>query len=87
MIKQSQYKAVKTVNKEMIDLYWNVGQYIGNWLKTAQCGEFVVEELADYLYKKELGLNGFSDKNLLRMKQFYETYNDYPKLPPLVREN
>ncbi|WP_255327674.1 YhcG family protein [Porphyromonas sp. COT-052 OH4946] len=29
---------------------------------------------------------GFSDKNLWRMKQFYETYRDYPKLSPLVRE-
>lgn len=30
MIRQAQYNAIKTVNKEMIDLYWNVGQYISN---------------------------------------------------------
>ena len=28
----------------------------------------------------------FSDKNIWRMKQFYETYRDNPKLSPLVAE-
>lgn len=28
----------------------------------------------------------FSDKNIWRMNQFYETYRDFPKLSPLVRE-
>jgi hypothetical protein len=31
-------------------------------------------------------MKGFSDKNIWRMKQFYETYKDFPKLSPLVRE-
>ena len=28
LIKQSRLNAVKSVNKEMIDLYWNIGKYI-----------------------------------------------------------
>ena len=86
MIRQTQYNAMKIVNKEMIDLYWNVGQYIANQLETAQWGESVVKELANYLSRNEPDLKGFSDKNLWRMKQFYETYKDFPKLSPLVRE-
>ncbi len=31
-------------------------------------------------------MKGFSDKNIWRMKQFYEVYRDYPKLSPVVRE-
>ena len=31
-------------------------------------------------------IQGFSDKNLWRMKQFFETYKDSTKLSPLVRE-
>ncbi|WP_146943358.1 DUF1016 N-terminal domain-containing protein [Chryseobacterium hagamense] len=31
-------------------------------------------------------IKGFSDKNLWRMKQFYEIYKDSPKLSPMVRE-
>jgi len=86
MIRQAQYNAVKAVNKEMINLYWNVGQYISNQLEAAKWGESVVKELANYLAQNEPGLKGFSDKNLWRMKQFYETYKDYPKLSTLLRE-
>ncbi len=86
MIRQAQYNALKAVNKEMIDLYWKVGQYISNRLVTAQWGESVVSELAVYLSKNEPDLKGFSDKNLWRMKQFYETYRDFPKLSTLLRE-
>jgi predicted nuclease of restriction endonuclease-like (RecB) superfamily len=46
----------------------------------------VVSELAIYIQQNEPDLKGFSDKNIWRMKQFYESYRDYPKLSPLVRE-
>ncbi len=49
-------------------------------------GQSVVKELADYLSTTEPNLKGFSDKNLWRMKQFYETYKDHPKLSTLLRE-
>jgi len=45
-----------------------------------------VKELSNYLIKKEPTLKGFSKRNLWRMKQFYSTYKNYPKLSPLVRE-
>jgi len=45
-----------------------------------------VTELARYIQKNEPEIKGFSDKNIWRMKQFYETYKDFPKLSPLVRE-
>ena len=32
------------------------------------------------------GTTGFSERNIWRMKQFYETYRDNPKLSPLVAE-
>ncbi|MDH6310306.1 putative nuclease of restriction endonuclease-like (RecB) superfamily [Dysgonomonas sp. PFB1-18] len=86
MIRQAQYNAMKTVNAEMINLYWNVGEYISKQLDSSKWGESVVKELAVYLSKHEPDLKGFSDKNLWRMKQFYETYKDYPKLSTLLRE-
>lgn len=86
LIKDAQTRAVKAVNTELIDLYWNVGQYISRQIETAAWGDGVVQELADYLARTEPELKGFSDKNLWRMKQFYETYKDYPKLSALLRE-
>ena len=86
LIKQSRSRAIKAVNTEMINLYWNIGQYIHNRIETAQWGKSVVKELADFLQKSEPDLKGFSDANLWRMRQFYEIYKDTPKLAPLVRE-
>ncbi|WP_238160914.1 PDDEXK nuclease domain-containing protein [Flavobacterium cupreum] len=86
LIKQSRSKAITTVNTEMINLYWNIGQYIHNRIETAQWGKSVVQELAVFLQITEPDLKGFSDKNLWRMKQFYETYKAFPKLSALLRE-
>ena len=86
LIKQSRYKAITAVNTEMINLYWNIGQYIYNRIETAEWGKSIVKELADFLQKSEPDLKGFSDKNLWRMKQFYQTYKAFPKLSALLRE-
>ncbi|MCL1972662.1 MAG: PDDEXK nuclease domain-containing protein [Endomicrobia bacterium] len=86
LIKKSRYNAIKSVNTELIDLYWNIGKYINEKIQDSQWGQGVVEELAEYISKMEPELKGFSDKNLWRMKQFYEIYKDFPKLSPLVRE-
>jgi predicted nuclease of restriction endonuclease-like (RecB) superfamily len=86
LIKASRTNALKAVNAELINLYWTIGQHIATRLKSAEWGESVVAELANYIRRNEPGLKGFSDKNLWRMKQFYETYADLPKLSPLVRE-
>jgi predicted nuclease of restriction endonuclease-like (RecB) superfamily len=45
-----------------------------------------VSQLAKYIEKKAPDLKGYAERNLWRMKQFYETYKDYPKLSPLVTE-
>nr|WP_315246676.1 PDDEXK nuclease domain-containing protein [uncultured Flavobacterium sp.] len=86
LIKQSRSNAISAVNTEMINLYWNIGQYIHNRIETAEWGKSVVKELADFLQKSEPDLKGFSDKNLWRMKQFYQTYKAFPKLSALLRE-
>ena len=46
----------------------------------------MVAELANFIKTQEPEIKGFSDKNIWRMKQFYETYRDFPKLSTLSRE-
>ncbi|WP_368388185.1 YhcG family protein [Pedobacter polysacchareus] len=53
---------------------------------TANWGQSVVNQLAEFLEQKEPGLKGFSNKNLWRMRQFYEIYREDPKVSPLVRQ-
>ncbi|MRX75920.1 DUF1016 family protein [Pedobacter petrophilus] len=86
LIKKSRNHALKAVNKELIDLYWSIGEYINNRISNSDWGQSVVKQLADYIQRNEPDLKGFSDKNLWRMKQFYETYQDTPKLSSLLRE-
>ena len=53
----------------------------------SEWGDGVVKQLADYIERNSPEVKGFSDKNLWRMKQFYETYKDADeKLSPLVRQ-
>src|SRR5699024_3416977 len=86
LIKRSQQKAIRAVNSELIDLYWQIGAYISRKVEDKGWGKSVVENLAEYIHENEPEVKGFSDKNLWRMKQFYETYADYPKLSSLLRE-
>lgn len=86
LIKQSRANAIKAVNAELINLYWNIGAYISKKIKQSEWGDSVVTELANFIKTQEPEIKGFSDKNIWRMKQFYETYKDFPKLSPLVRE-
>ncbi len=86
LIKQSQTNAIRAVNAELINLYWNIGEHICTKLEKSEWGDSVVAELAKHIQKNEPEIKGFSDKNIWRMKQFYETYKDFPKLSTLLRE-
>lgn len=86
LIKQSRTNAIKAVNAELINLYWNIGEYISKKIEQSEWGDSVVTELANFIQTHEPEIKGFSDKNIWRMKQFYETYKEFPKLSPLVRE-
>ena len=86
LIKKSRANAIKSVNAELINLYWNIGKYISNKIEQAEWGDSVVIELSKFIQKTEPEIKGFSDKNIWRMKQFYETYKDFPKLSTLLRE-
>ncbi len=86
LIKQSRTNAIKAVNAELINLYWNIGEHIGKKIEQSEWGDSVVAELANFIQTQEPEIKGFSDKNIWRMKQFYETYKDFPKLSTLLRE-
>ena len=86
LIKQSRTNAIKAVNTELINLYWAIGEHISKKIEQSEWCDSVVTELANFIQKQEPEIKGFSDKNMWRMKQFYETYVDFPKLSTLLRE-
>ncbi len=85
-IRSAQYEALRAVNKEMIDLYWNIGKLIVEKQQGETWGRSVVEKLAADIRSEFPGIQGFSSPNLWRMKQFYEAYASSQKLSPMVRE-
>jgi predicted nuclease of restriction endonuclease-like (RecB) superfamily len=86
LIEAARTKAVAAVNTTLIDLYWNIGQYISRKIANDGWGQGTVETLAQTVQRRFPGMTGYSARNLWRMHQFYETYRDLPKLSSLVRE-
>lgn len=85
-IHNARQKAYTQINTTLIELYWNIGQTISQKVKSSIWGKGVVSELAIFITQNDPTIRGFSDKNLWRMKQFYETYSEDEKLSPLARE-
>ncbi|WP_371857429.1 YhcG family protein [Pseudomonas sp. Irchel s3b2] len=76
LIITARQRAVQAVNTELIELHWQVGAYISRKIEAAEWGDGVVAQLATHLALTQPGLRGFTQRNLFRMRQFYETYKD-----------
>lgn len=87
MIRQTRQNVIRIANTALFELYWKVGGYLSQKIADAEWGDGVVRQLADYICNKFPDIKGFSDKNLWRMKQFYETYvENAEKLSALLRQ-
>jgi len=85
-IQTAKQKAYKQVNSVLVELYWSIGQHISEQVKSSSWGKGVVEELAQFINSQEANLQGFTARNMWRMKQFYETYCDNSKLSALLTQ-
>src|SRR3989338_6873166 len=85
-ISDAQYAALKSVNKELISLYWDLGKGIVEKQHKFGWGKGIVENLSKDLQIEFVGIKGFSPQNLWFMRQFYVHYSEKVKLQPLVRE-
>jgi len=85
-IRSAQYEALKAVNRELIELYWDIGRMIVERQAREKWGKAVVDRLAQDLQKEFPGIQGFSTSNLWRMRLFFEAYSENVKLAPLARE-
>ena len=84
-VRSAQYEALKVVNVQLINLYWEIGKSIAekqieNW------GKSVVPVLSAELQKEFPGIGGFSTTNLWLMSQLYSEYQAVEFLHPLVGE-
>jgi len=75
MIEQARQNALKSVNAELITLYWNVGEYLSIESAKSGWGGSFINSTAEYIKNNCPCVKGFNSRSLYRMRQFYDTYN------------
>jgi predicted nuclease of restriction endonuclease-like (RecB) superfamily len=83
-VRTAQLKAAVAVNRELIQLYWDIGRLIVERQAAEGWGKSIVERLADDIQREFPGLAGFSRSNVFRMRAFYEAYAPAAKRAPTV---
>ena len=78
--------AARAVNRDLVNLYWDIGRSIVEKQETLGWGESVVEMLAKDLQKAFPGMRGFSKANLWAMRRVYLEYGRDPILQQLAEE-
>lgn len=82
----AQTVALRAVNKELIGLYWDIGQRIDERQQVEGWGKGVVEALSKDLRAEFGEKSGYSVRNLWYMLTFHREYRGFPKLQPLAAE-
>lgn len=82
-IKVARYRSMVAVNSEMILTYIEIGKTISERICNGW-GKSVIEQLSRDLQAEFSGVEGFSDRNLYRMKLVYEETAKHEISPQLV---
>ncbi|GHT42745.1 hypothetical protein AGMMS49965_14920 [Bacteroidia bacterium] len=85
-IQMGRYEMLKTVSKQTLLLYWDIGKSVSKNVQNADWGQSVVEQLSKDLQIEFPGVRGFSARNIWNMKKFYEFYTNNVILQPVVAE-
>lgn len=83
-IRQAQVGAALAVNRELILLYWRIGEAIVAQQEGAAWGDAVLDRLSADLRRTFPGVSGLSRRNLYRMRALYRAYRDRPEFVPQV---
>jgi predicted nuclease of restriction endonuclease-like (RecB) superfamily len=87
LIDNSKKSLAVQVNSELTILFWHVGKQINDFVlqnQRADYGKRIISTLSTQL-EKRYGRN-FEEKNLRRMMQFSEQFNDFQIVVPLARQ-
>src|ERR1017187_1318716 len=68
--------AARSVNRDLILLYWDIGHGIVERQQVLGWGESVIDRVSCDLREAFPATTGFSPRNLRDMKRFYLTYAD-----------
>lgn len=83
-ILQSQARATKTVNQEMLALYYGIGRFISANTRNRNWGKGVLAQICERLKKELPGLRGFGESSLKNMRLFYEAWSAIESNSPIT---
>ncbi len=75
-IRLARQNAVRSVNNELIVLYWEIGRSILKKQENAGWGAKIIDNLSHDLTKSFPGMKGLSPRNLKYMRKFAQIYPD-----------
>lgn len=73
-IQSAQIKAAVTVNRQLLEMYWELGREICEKEKKANWGDGLIEQLSRDLSAEFPGMTGFSKTNLFFIRRWYLFY-------------
>lgn len=85
-LKTAQIRAALAANTEQIKFYWELGKDLIEKQKAFKWGEHFLEELSDDMRRAFPEMQGFSLRNLQRMRQFAQIYPDLSIAPQPVAQ-
>jgi len=80
-IRQTQTKVIYQANNELILLYFRIGKMLE---ENSRYGNGFIKNLAREIKIDLPNVEGFSERNLKRMKRFYNEYKEYGNMPQAV---
>lgn len=75
-ILQSRYKAAALANRELLSLYYGIGEFVSRKSREGTWGTGAIDQISNQLQQELPGLRGFSAANIKNMRLFYEAWCD-----------
>jgi predicted nuclease of restriction endonuclease-like (RecB) superfamily len=81
-VQTARVRAGLAANRELILLYWDIGRLVAERQDTEGWGASIIDRLSTDIRHEFPGLQGFSARNILRMKSFYLAYKELFVISP-----
>jgi len=85
-IRESQARAARAVNTELVMLYWSIGRDVLDQQRVGGWGDDVVGRIAQDLSADTGSARGFSRRNLFYMRRFAALWPEPEKVQPLAAQ-
>lgn len=59
IIESAKMRAMKAVNAELINMYWEVGKYLSSLVSDSSFGDKIIDEVAAYIAENNPTIKGF----------------------------